>query len=345
MGVEYHTIDENSLTQRLDNYLIKNLKGVPKSLVYRIIRKGNVRVNKGRKKADYKLQLGDIVRIPPLQTNPKDETIVSEALSKLLRDNILYEDEGLIVLNKPSGLASHGGSGIVIGVIEAMRQLYGDSLELVHRIDRSTSGCLLIAKKRKVLIALQAQLSHGQMHKRYWALLKNSWQKKQHTIDAPLLKNTNSRQHKVSVDNAGQTAVSHFHPLKNINFQAKNLKQGLGVDLSVNFKNDITKNITKDTAPDEQKTSVCLAQVVIETGRMHQIRVHAHYTGHAIVGDDKYGDEAFNLLMRRQGIARLCLHAQQLQFINPTTGQRQTINAPIDEALLAKINQLSAVKT
>ena len=308
MAVEYKTIDELAYQQRLDNYLIKQLKNVPKSLIYRIIRKGNVRVNKGRKKAEYKLQIGDIVRIPPIQTQEKIASVVSSGLKQLLMDNILYEDKGLMVLNKPAGLASHGGSGIALGVIEAIRQLYGNHLELVHRIDRGTSGCLLIAKKRMVLKDLQTQLTNGEIYKCYWALLKNSWQKNKHTINAPLLKNTNSRQHKVSVSNQGVRAVSHFEPMKNIVLE-----------------ND----------------SLCLTQVVIETGRMHQIRVHSQYSGHPVVGDDKYGDEDFNQQMRRLGISRLCLHAQQLNFINPSTQTQQKIIAPLDKHLADKIDKLA----
>lgn len=307
MPVQYHTIEENAQAQRLDNYLIKQLKGVPKSMIYRIIRKGNVRVNKGRKKADYKLQIGDIVRIPPAETNEVVNRDISPELTNILQQNILYEDAGLMVINKPSGLASHGGSGIALGLIEALRQLYGKDLELVHRIDRSTSGCILIAKKRSALKALQNQLTSGKIHKRYWAVLKNAWQKKQHKIDAPLFKNTNSRQHKVSVSNEGVAALSFFQPLKNIH--------------------------TDDL-------SITVAQVVIETGRTHQIRVHAQYAGHPIVGDDKYGDEAFNAQMRKLGINRLCLHAHQLKFTNPTTGEYQTVNAPIDEKLLQKIEKI-----
>lgn len=307
MAVEYKTIDELAHIQRLDNYLIKHLKGVPKSLIYRIIRKGNVRVNKGRKKADYKLKIGDIVRIPPIQTNAVVSKNISGELTQVLKNSIIYEDVGLLVINKPSGLASHGGSGIVLGLIEALRQLYGNSLELVHRIDRGTSGCLLIAKKRYVLKDLQMQFNTGKIHKQYWALLKNTWQKKRHTIDAPLLKNTNSRQHKVNVDNKGIDAVSHFHPLKNI--------------------------VTKDY-------KLSLVQVVIETGRTHQIRVHSNYAGHPIVGDDRYGDEVFNLKMRRLGINRLCLHAQQLKFFNPTSQQTQVVEATLDKKFLTNINHL-----
>ncbi|MEO1940110.1 pseudouridine synthase, partial [Candidatus Thioglobus sp.] len=171
MSVSFQTVDEFAEGQRLDNYLLKHLKGVPKSHIYRVIRKGEVRVNKGRKKAEYKLQLDDVVRIPPIRVSESGQVEASDNLKQLLTDSILYEDKGLLIINKPSGLAVHSGSGVTIGVIEALRSMYKDPVELVHRLDRATSGILLIAKKRSVLKNLHEQLSQHQMEKRYTALV------------------------------------------------------------------------------------------------------------------------------------------------------------------------------
>ncbi|HAN33172.1 MAG TPA: 23S rRNA pseudouridine(955/2504/2580) synthase, partial [Gammaproteobacteria bacterium] len=215
MAVSFKTVDEFSEGQRLDNYLLKHLKGVPKSHVYRVIRKGEVRVNKGRKKAEYKLQLDDVVRIPPIRVSESGQVEASDNLKQLLTDSVLYEDKGLLIINKPSGLAVHSGSGVTIGVIEALRSMYKDPVELVHRLDRATSGILLIAKKRSVLKNLHEQLSQHQMEKRYTALVKGTWSKKRHTIDAPLYQNSRY----TVVDAKGKEAISHFQPLKNFHQQ------------------------------------------------------------------------------------------------------------------------------
>ncbi|SMN11965.1 Ribosomal large subunit pseudouridine synthase C [uncultured Candidatus Thioglobus sp.] len=301
MGVQFKTIDEFAVGQRLDNYLLKILKGVPKSHIYRVIRKGEVRVNKGRKKADYKLQIEDVVRVPPIRVSESKSTTTSESLKKLLTDNILYEDKGLLIINKPSGLAVHGGSGIDIGVIEALRDMYNTPVELVHRIDRATSGVLLIAKKRSVLKNLHEQLVQHQMEKRYSALVKGTWSKKRHTIDAPLHQNSRA----TVVDAKGKNAVSHFQPMKN-------------------FKS----------------INASLVDVLIETGRMHQIRVHAQYAGHPLAGDDKYGDRDFDRQLHAQGLKRLFLHAHQLTFSNPTTGEIQTVRAPLSSELSEFLTKL-----
>ena len=296
MAVKYQTIGEEAENQRLDNYLLKHLKGVPKSHIYRIVRKGEVRVNKGRKKADYKLKIGDVVRIPPVRVAEKTQTNVSDSLNKVLKDSILYEDKGVLVINKPSGLAVHGGSGVNIGAIEALRQIYNRPLELVHRIDRATSGVLLIAKKRSVLKNLHEQLTQHQMHKRYTALVKNSWSKKYHTIDAPILQNSRYS----AIDMKGKESISVFHPIKN--FQGKDY-------------------------------SASLVEVEIKTGRTHQIRVHAKHATHPIAQDDKYGDHDFNILMKKHGLDRLFLHAKSLTFTNPTTKEIQKVVAPLPAVL------------
>ena len=297
------TVDEFSIGQRLDNYLLKQLKGVPRSHIYRIIRKGEVRVNKGRKKAEYKLQPEDIVRIPPIKTASEKIIKPSDHLIDVLNQSILYEDNGLMILNKHHGMAVHGGSNVSVGLIEALKTKYKQPIELVHRLDRSTSGCLILAKKRSVLKALHEQLVQHQMEKRYIALVNNSWSKKRHTIDAPIYQNSRYS----VIDAKGKQAVSHFHPLKN--FQ----------------KDDF---------------SASLVEVVIETGRTHQIRVHAKYADHPIAQDDKYGDQLFDKLMKEKGLNRLFLHAKSITFTNPTTNEIQKVVAPLPIELEDFLNKL-----
>ncbi len=297
------TVDEFSIGQRLDNYLLKQLKGVPKSHIYRIIRKGEVRVNKGRKKAEYKLQLEDIVRIPPIKTASEKTIKPSDNLIDLLNQSILYEDNGLMILNKHHGMAVHGGSNVSVGLVEALKTKYKQPIELVHRLDRSTSGCLILAKKRSVLKALHEQLVQHQMEKRYIALVKNSWSKKRHTVDAPIYQNSRYS----VIDAKGKQAVSHFHPLKN--FQ----------------KDDF---------------SASLVEVVIETGRTHQIRVHAKYADHPIAQDDKYGDRLFDKMMKEKGLNRLFLHAKSVTFTNPMTNEIQKVVAPLPIELENFLNKL-----
>ena len=297
------TVDEFSIGQRLDNYLLKQLKGVPRSHIYRIIRKGEVRVNKGRKKAEYKLQSEDIVRIPPIKTASEKVVKPSDNLIDVLNQSILYEDNGLMILNKHHGMAVHGGSNVSVGLIEALKTKYKQPIELVHRLDRSTSGCLILAKKRSVLKALHEQLVQHQMEKRYIALVNNSWSKKRHTIDAPIYQNSRYS----VIDAKGKQAVSHFHPLKN--FQ----------------KDDF---------------SASLVEVVIETGRTHQIRVHAKYADHPIAQDDKYGDQLFDKLMKEKGLNRLFLHAKSITFTNPTTNEIQKVVAPLPIELEDFLNKL-----
>ena len=205
------TVDDFSVGQRLDNYLIKQLKGVPRSRIYRIIRKGEVRVNKGRKKADYKLKAEDLIRIPPIRTSTEKEINPSQGLLKTLENSVLYEDKGLLIINKIHGMAVHGGSGISVGIIEALKSQYKEPIELVHRLDRATSGCLLLAKKRSVLKSLHDQLVNHQLEKRYTALVKDKWSKKRHTIDAPIYQNSRYS----VIDSKGKDSLSHFHPIKN----------------------------------------------------------------------------------------------------------------------------------
>jgi 23S rRNA pseudouridine955/2504/2580 synthase len=268
------------------------LKGVPKSRIYRIIRKGEVRVNKGRKKADYKLKAEDLIRIPPIRTSTEKEIKPSQGLLKTLENSVLYEDKGLLIINKIHGMAVHGGSGISVGIIEALKSQYKEPIELVHRLDRSTSGCLLLAKKRSVLKSLHEQLVSHQLEKRYTALVKDTWSKKRHTIDAPIYQNSRYS----VIDSKGKDSLSHFHPIKNFELGEFNAS---------------------------------LVEVSIETGRTHQIRVHAKFAGHPVAQDDKYGDAVFDQFMKKKGLNRLFLHAKTLTFTNPLTNEIQKVSAPL----------------
>ena len=297
------TVDDFSVGQRLDNYLIKQLKGVPRSRIYRIIRKGEVRVNKGRKKADYKLKAEDLIRIPPIRTSTEKEIKPSQGLLKTLENSVLYEDKGLLIINKIHGMAVHGGSGISVGIIEALKSQYKEPIELVHRLDRSTSGCLLLAKKRSVLKSLHEQLVSHQLEKRYTALVKDIWSKKRHTIDAPIYQNSRYS----VIDSKGKDSISHFHPIKNFELGEFNAS---------------------------------LVEVSIETGRTHQIRVHAKFSGHPVAQDDKYGDAAFDQFIKKKGLNRLFLHAKTLTFTNPLTNEIQKVSAPLPTDLETFLKKL-----
>ncbi|MBA4732415.1 MAG: RluA family pseudouridine synthase [Candidatus Thioglobus sp.] len=297
------TVDDFSVGQRLDNYLIKQLKGVPRSRIYRIIRKGEVRVNKGRKKADYKLKAEDLIRIPPIRTSTEKEIKPSQGLLKTLENSVLYEDKGLLIINKIHGMAVHGGSGISVGIIEALKSQYKEPIELVHRLDRSTSGCLLLAKKRSVLKSLHEQLVSHQLEKRYTALVKDTWSKKRHTIDAPIYQNSRYS----VIDSKGKDSLSHFHPIKNFELGEFNAS---------------------------------LVEASIETGRTHQIRVHAKFAGHPVAQDDKYGDAAFDQFMKKKGLNRLFLHAKTLTFTNPLTNEIQKVSAPLPADLETFLKKL-----
>ncbi len=298
--VRFLTITEDNADQRLDNFLISLLKGVPKTRIYRIVRKGEVRVNKGRVSINYRLQPDDVVRIPPVRVAQRDDAVrIPAALKEALENHILYEDDSFIVLNKPSGFAVHGGSGVQSGVIEALRHLRPrlHFLELVHRIDKETSGCLLIAKKRSILKQLHEMFRGEGMQKIYLALMDGQWQRKKQWVDAPLLKNVSQGgERMVVVSKAGKSAETLFTRL--------------------------------------QKFEHCtLVRCEPKTGRTHQIRVHAAWLGHALVGDDRYGDSTRNRFFRKKGYKRLFLHAYQLQFKHPATGKSIIFTAPLPEDL------------
>lgn len=297
--VTYHLIDkEQDIGQRLDNFLIKILKGVPKSRIYRIIRAGEVRINKKRVKPEYRLQAQDVLRIPPVRISTTEPiTQVPSALKRQLETAIIFEDAGLMVINKPQGLAVHGGSGLKWGLIEAYRAIRPDLhyLELVHRLDRETSGCLLLAKKSSVLKLLQQQWQQQQVQKIYWAICDKPWQGKlQQTVTAPLLKNIlKSGERMVVVSQQGKPAISHIHLIKN-------------------------------------HQDYCWLKIAIETGRTHQIRVHCAFIGHPVLGDRKYGQSILH-----ESMPRLFLHAQKIKF--NYLGELRSFEAPVDDIFASQL--------
>ncbi|EDK28441.1 23S rRNA ribosomal pseudouridine synthase [Vibrionales bacterium SWAT-3] len=297
--VQFVDIDEDMAGQRIDNFLRNQLKNIPKSMIYRIVRKGEVRVNKKRIKAEYKLKAGDLVRIPPVTIEEKvEENVPSTKLNKVseLEQCIIYEDDHMLILNKPSGTAVHGGSGLKFGAIEALRALRPEArfLELVHRIDRDTSGILLVAKKRSALRHLQAQFREKTVQKYYFALVMGEWKNSCKVVNAPLLKNeVNSI---VRVNPNGKASETRFKVL-------------------------------------EKFKDATLIQASPITGRTHQIRVHTQYTGHPIAWDDRYGDRRFDAYTGKVGLDRLFLHAANIKFTHPGSEEKMDISAPIEARL------------
>lgn len=309
-AVRMVTVPADRGGQRLDNFLLGQLKGAPRSLVYKLVRSGQVRVNGGRAKAERKLEGGDEVRIPPVSlTEPGEQAPPPAAFLQRMERAIVFEDARLLVLNKPSGVASHGGSGISHGAIETMRALRPNlSLELVHRLDRDTSGLLVMAKKRSALTELQALMREdggSGIQKRYLALLIGRMPDGVMTVDAPLhvgLRQGGERH--VQVNPGGKPSLSHFKVL-------------------------------------ERRGGHSYCEVRIETGRTHQIRVHAQHIGHPVAGDDKYGDEAVNKRLREQaGLKRLFLHAASLQFALDGGNTPYVLNAPLADELADALDRL-----
>jgi 23S rRNA pseudouridine955/2504/2580 synthase len=294
--VVYVEITEDNSDQRLDNFLITLLKGVPKSHIYRIVRKGEVRVNKGRVDVKYRLVAGDVVRIPPVRVAERtEESFVPKGLQVALQQGILFEDEGFLIVNKPAGFAVHGGSGVSSGIIEGLRLIRPEAhfLELVHRLDKDTSGCLLIAKKRSALHKLHELFRDDQIHKTYQALLSGQWARKKLVVTAPLLKNASKGgERMVVISQSGKAAETLFNRLK------------------------LFRNAT-------------LVEAYPKTGRTHQIRVHAASLGHPIVGDERYGQDEVNKVFKNKGYKRMFLHAETLQFQHPVTGVLMSISAPL----------------
>lgn len=307
-AVRYVDAGEGEVGQRLDNFLMRVFRAVPKSHIYRVLRKGEVRVNGKRAKPEQRLQVGDRVRIPPIRTDrePAPQR-PSDSLQQFIGSAVIYEDRDLLIINKPAGVAVHGGSGLAFGVIEALRAARPEltELELVHRIDRDTSGVLLMAKRRAVLRELHAALREREMTKRYLALVCGRWTLGKKTLDLPLL--TNQKQggeRMVRVHHDGQASLSIFAPQRVFGRLAT------------------------------------LMEVEIGTGRTHQIRVHAAYAGHPVAGDEKYGDRPCNDALRPFGLRRMFLHAHSMQFVKPGSDEVFTITAPLSDELQAVLNQL-----
>lgn len=306
-SVRQVVIDGDNAGQRIDNFLLGCLKGVPKSHIYRILRKGEVRVNKGRIRANYRLQAGDRVRIPPVRVaERKEKPRAGAKLLEQLERAILYEDKRLLVLNKPSGVAVHGGSGLNYGVIEALRQLRPAErqLELVHRLDRDTSGCLLIAKRRSALRTLHELLRQNGVDKRYVALVSGHWRKDRINVEAPLQKNQlQGGERIVRVSQEGKPAQTLFR--------------------------------VRERFPE-----ATLVEARLVTGRTHQIRVHLAHLGTPILGDEKYGDDEANRHMRGLGLKRLFLHAESIGIRWPDEQGELRIEAPLEDSLKKLLDRL-----
>ncbi len=298
--VSYIVIDSAHAGQRIDNYLLSYFKHVPKSHVYRILRKGEVRVNKKRVQASYRLVHDDTVRLPPLKipSSPTKLTPTYDAVA-YLEQAILYEDDDLLIINKPSGIAVHGGSGLHYGLIDMLKVLrpQAQKLELAHRLDRETSGCLILAKNRDMLLTLHQLLRVGKVEKHYLALVKGHLQANSKPIELPLQKNTlRSGERMVEVTEAGKYAATQFNVVKYFNLAT-------------------------------------LAEINLLTGRTHQIRVHAAHLGHPLAGDPKYGDKAFNHMLKRKGLKRLFLHASKIVLTLPNANKPLSVTAPLSDDL------------
>ena len=303
--VETVEVPEDRDGQRIDNFLTTRLKGVPKSLIYRLLRTGQVRINGKRAKPDHRVAAGDAVRIPPVRTAERaDPGVPPTGQTARIEASILSEDRDFLVIDKPSGVASHGGSGISFGVIELLRTARPreSALELAHRLDRDTSGVLVLAKKRSALTALQAEIRAGRVEKRYLALLAGKLPQQRLSVDAPLRKSVlQGGERMVRIDEEGKPSRSRFSEV-------------------------------------ERYAAATLAEIAIETGRTHQIRVHSAHIGHPVAGDEKYGDREFNLKMREHGLKRLFLHAARFEF---SIGERSYgFSAPLPDDLSKVISSL-----
>lgn len=302
--VNFYTATESDEQQRLDNLLIKILKGVPKSHIYRIIRNGEVRVNKGRSDVSSKINIGDIIRIPPIRIATK------EAAAQYIPATtfpILYEDDYYLIINKPNGVACHGGSGVSFGVIEQLRKTNQYKfLELVHRLDKETSGILILAKKRLALVGLQELMKNNQVTKEYYALTLGAWRDEKRNVKAPILKyNNKDGERRVRIDKeSGQFAHTIFTVVKKF-------------------------------------SNYTLVNADLQTGRTHQIRIHAQSLGYPIAGDDKYGNFDTNKSMIKIGLKRMFLHSHHINFKHPITNQNIDIECKLPEELAFFCNTLS----
>jgi len=306
-SVTWSEVGEEDAGQRIDNYLIRRLKGVPKSHVYRILRSGEVRVNSGRIGPDYRVAAGDKVRLPPVRVAQRAPA--AAPLARKLDVDILYEDDALLVINKPSGMAVHGGSGISLGAIELLRQSrpHAPFLELVHRLDRDTSGVLMLAKKRAALVALHAQLRDGEVRKYYDVLVHGRWRDEMRNVRLALQKHVlKSGERRVSVADGGVASHTVFR-----------LKRKLA--------------------------EFSLLEAELKTGRTHQIRVHLSHIGFPIAGDDKYGDFALNKELVKRGLKRMFLHAARTIVRHPLSGVSLTFEAPLPDELSSFVERIAAL--
>ena len=321
------TVGETGAGQRVDNFLLRHLKGVPASHIYRILRSGEVRVNRGRVDPQRRLEVGDVLRIPPIRVASREAGRAAREPARAghggspgtrpvagrtprLRSPVLYEDDALLVVDKPSGLAVHGGSGVALGLIERLRfeRPQASFLELVHRLDRDTSGVLVIAKKRQALTGLHAQLREGRVDKRYSVLVRGAWPQGRRVVSAPLHKfSTREGERRVRVDAEGRDAITVFRR---------------------------ERSFARHDPP------LALLEAELATGRTHQIRVHVAHAGHALAGDDKYGDFAWNRELARAGLGRMFLHARRIGFAHPIDGSRIDVEAPLPADLRAFLASL-----
>jgi 23S rRNA pseudouridine955/2504/2580 synthase len=306
-SVTWLTVGEEEAGQRIDNFLFRRLKGVPKTHVYRILRSGEVRVNSRRAEAAYRLEAGDRLRLPPVRT-ARPPRAAPVAARHRLSPAVIYEDEALIALNKPPGWAVHGGSGLSLGIVEQLRAEHPDwrYLELVHRLDRETSGVLLLAKKRSALLELHRQLREGETDKAYLVLVKGRWRDKLRHVRLPLEKRVTAEGEKrVRVAGGGQSAHTVFR-----------LKRAWG--------------------------GFSLLEAELRTGRTHQIRVHLAHLGYPIAGDDKYGDFELNKVLARRGLKRMFLHAARMVVRHPASGEPLALAAPLPDDLQSFLERLDA---
>ncbi len=305
--VQRVSIDASEAGQRLDNYLLCRLKGVPRSHIYKLLRSGQVRVNGGRAKPLYKLCAGDEVRLPPVRLSQTGDTApVSGYLADTLKQSILFEDEALIVLNKPAGMAVHGGSGVAVGVIEAMREILPDEkrLELVHRLDRETSGCLVLARSRAGLVQMQKDWRGTDVQKIYQALCVGKWPRQVREVDVPLERGKGGGgERRVRAGQDGKSACTRFQVL-------------------------------------ERYPQATLMEARLASGRTHQIRVHAQWVGHPLAGDTKYGRREDNSYFRSLELKRMFLHAASVVFRHPISGDMVTVDAPLAVDLQSVLDRL-----
>lgn len=308
-GVQWVTVDEDNEGQRLDNFLLAQLRGVPKSIIYRVVRKGEVRVNKGRVRPDTRLKAGDQVRIPPVTRKQKPEAVApGSRVQGVMEAAVVFENDQMLVVNKPSGIAVHGGSGLSFGLIEVLRSARPSTrfLELVHRLDRDTSGLVMVAKKRSALRFLQDELRCRHIRKTYHALVSGDWPEAVDRVDAPLLRyEMPNGERRVRVDDAGKPSLTTFRCLAH--YQGYSLVEASPI-----------------------------------TGRTHQIRVHSAQAGHPIAGDDKYMDDVSLKAFRAVGGQRLMLHARALEFTLPVSGEPMRLEAPYDDAFNNVLEKLKA---